>query len=116
MIKSYKVMLLPNDKQRTKLFAIAGACRFAYNWAIGREKENHEKGNKFINQFDLRKEFTKLKSQDDYKWLYQYSNDALKQSIKDACIAFDKFFKGLSDFPQFKKRIYAVSKESTTKY
>ena len=94
MIKSYKVMLLPNNKQRSKLFAISGACRFAYNWAIAKEKENYEQGNKFINPFDLRKEFTKLKSQEEFHWLYQYSNNALKQSIKDACKAFERFFKG----------------------
>ena len=104
MIKSYKVMLISNNKQNSKMFGIAGACRFAYNWAIAKEKENYEKGNKFLNNYDLRKEFTKLKTQEEYKWLYQYSNNALKQSIKDACIAYDKFFKGLSDYPQFKKR------------
>ena len=104
MIKSYKIMLLPNNKQKSKLFGIAGATRFAYNWAIAKEKENYNNGGKFINQFDLRKEFTKLKNQEDYKWLYNYSNDALKQSIKDACIAFDNFFKGLSDYPKFKSK------------
>lgn len=104
MIKSYKVMLLPNNKQNSKLFAIDGSCRFAYNWAIATEKENYNSGGKFINQFELRKKFTKLKQLEEFNWLYQCSNDALKQSIKDACIAFEKFFKGLSDYPQFKKR------------
>lgn len=104
MIKSYKVMLLPNNKQRSKFFAISGACRFAYNWVIATEKENYEQGNKFINPFDLRKEFTKLKQQEEFNWLYQYANNALKQSIRDACLAYDKFFKGLSDYPQFKKK------------
>ena len=97
-------MLLPNNKQNSKLFAIDGSCRFAYNWAIATEKENYNSGGKFINQFELRKKFTKLKQLEEFNWLYQCSNDALKQSIKDACIAFEKFFKGLSDYPQFKKR------------
>ena len=42
MIKSIKVMLLPNNVQRTRLFQHAGAARFMYNWALGREKENYE--------------------------------------------------------------------------
>ena len=33
-------MLCPNNKQKTKLFQYAGAARFAYNWALGREQEN----------------------------------------------------------------------------
>ena len=50
MVRSLKVMLVPNNVQRTKMFQYAGAARFAYNWALGREKENYEKGGKFIGQ------------------------------------------------------------------
>lgn len=31
MIKSIKVMLVPNNKQKTKLFQYANTARFAYN-------------------------------------------------------------------------------------
>lgn len=48
MIKSIKVRLNPNNKQLTKLFQYAGCARFAYNWAIMREQENYEQGNKFL--------------------------------------------------------------------
>ena len=48
MIKSIKVMLLPNNVQNTKMFQYAGAARFAYNWALSREKENYESGRKFL--------------------------------------------------------------------
>ena len=44
MVKAIKVMLIPNNVQKTKLFQYAGASRFAYNWALAREKENYEKG------------------------------------------------------------------------
>ena len=32
MVKAIKVMLIPNNVQKTKLFQYAGASRFAYNW------------------------------------------------------------------------------------
>ena len=35
-------MLIPNNKQNTKLFRYANTARFAYNWALGREKENYK--------------------------------------------------------------------------
>lgn len=44
MVKAIKVMLIPNNVQKTKLFQYAGASRFAYNWALAREIENYEKG------------------------------------------------------------------------
>ena len=54
-------MLIPNNKQNTKLFRYANTARFAYNWALGREKENYKNGGKFLSDSDLRKEFTQLK-------------------------------------------------------
>ena len=44
MVKAIKVMLIPNNVQKTKMFQYAGASRFAYNWALAREIENYEKG------------------------------------------------------------------------
>ena len=66
MIKAIKVMLLPNNVQKTKLHQYAGAARFAYNWALSREKENYEKGGKFLSDSELRKEFTKLRHTEAY--------------------------------------------------
>ena len=53
-ITSIKVMLGPNNKQRTKLFSYAGTARFAFNWALGRERENYENGGKFLSDYELR--------------------------------------------------------------
>ena len=108
MIKSIKVRLNPNNKQLTKLFQYAGCARFAYNWAISREEENHKQGNKFLSDNDLRKEFTQLKKLQEYKWLNEVSNNVTKQAIKDACSAYKNFFKGQSKFPKFKSRKHST--------
>ena len=108
MIKSIKVRLNPNNKQFTKLFQYAGCARFAYNWAIDREQENHRQGNKFLSDMDLRKEFTQLKKLQEFKWLNEVSNNVTKQAIKDACNAYKIFFKGQCKFPKFKSRKYST--------
>ena len=108
MIRSIKVRLNPNNKQLTKLFQYAGSARFAYNWAINREEENHKQGNKFLSDMDLRKEFTQLKKLKEYKWLNEISNNVTKQAIKDACNAYKGFFKGQSKFPKFKSRKHSI--------
>ena len=102
MIKTLKIKLKPNNKQQTKMFQFCGAKRFAYNWAIAKEKENYSNGGKFISDNELRKQFTQLKKQEEYKWLYSISNDITKQAIKDACMSYKRFFKGQSKFPKFK--------------
>lgn len=83
MIKTIKVMLIPNNKQITKLFQYAGTARFAFNWALAREQENYENGGKFISDNDLRKEFTILKHTYEYAWLNNISNNVMKQAIKE---------------------------------
>ena len=110
MVKAIKVMLVPNNVQNSKMFQYAGAARFAYNWALAREKENYEKGNKFISDSELRKEFTRLRNSDEYAWLQNVSNNVTKQAIKDACAAYKNFFKGLQKYPRFKSKKRSMPK------
>lgn len=104
MIKTLKVMLCLNNKQRTKLFECAGTARFAYNWALNYQQMNYDIGNDFLSDCDLRKTFTKLKRKDKFKWINDYSNNITKQAIKDACKAYKNFFKGLAKYPKFKSK------------
>ena len=103
-------MLIPNNVQKTKMFQYAGASRFAYNWALAREKENYEKGGRFIPDTELRKEFTRLRNSDEYAWLLNVSNNVTKQAIKDACSAYKNFFKGLQRYPRFKAKKKSMPK------
>ena len=103
-------MLIPNNKQKTKLFQYANTARFAYNWALGKEQKNYKNGGKFISDGDLRKEFTQLKKTNDYFWLNNVSNNVTKQAIKDACEAYRNFFEGYTKFPRFKSKKHSVPK------
>ena len=85
--------LLPNNKQRTKLFQFAGASRFAYNWALDRQMTNFREGHKLQSDYDLRKEFTLLRNSGEYPWLLDISNNVTKQAIKDLCRAYGNFFR-----------------------
>lgn len=97
-------MLIPNNKQITKLFQYAGTARFAYNWALNKEQENYKNGGKFISDNELRKEFTILKQTNEYGWLNHISNNVTKQAIKDACESYRRFFKGQNKFPKYKSK------------
>ena len=102
MILSYKTRLEPNNKQAQKFKQFAGAARYAYNWAIAKEKEAYELGNSFIGENELRRIFTRHK--EEAKWLYNISNNVTKQAIKDAATAFLNFFRGNTKFPKFKTK------------
>ena len=104
MIKTLRVMLIPNKKQAARLFQFAGTARFAFNWALEQEQKNYDAGGKFISDYELRKMFTTFKNESSNGWLYTISNNVCKQAIKDAVIAYQKFFKGLARHPNYKSR------------
>ena len=99
-MKTYKVKLKLNNKQKTRLFRNASVSRFAYNLTIELQEENYKKGNKFLSDSEIRKIITKRK-QNDLAWLYDYNCDIVKQAVKDACKAYKKFFNKKSKKPRF---------------
>ncbi len=103
-MKSFKVMLVPNKRQRTRLFQFAGSARFAYNWALKKEIDAYDAGEKFITPNDLRKEFTLLRNSAECAWLKTISNNVTKQAIRDLGRAYDRFFKNESERPRFKSK------------
>ena len=81
MIKSIRVQLLPNNKQKTKLFQFAGAARYAYNWALSKQMDNFREGRKIQTDSELRKEFTILRHSEGNEWLQDVSNNVTKQGF-----------------------------------
>ena len=104
MILSKKIRLFPNEDQEKLLIKSCNVARYIYNYTISKEEENYKEGKPFIKDNDIRKEITQLKKKEEYKWLNEVSNNVAKQSVKDACIAYKNFFKGLVDKPRFKKK------------
>lgn len=103
MILAKKVRLYPSQLQEQKLWQSVGTARFIYNWTLAKQEENYKNGGKFISDNELRKEITQLKKT-ELSWLKEVSNNVAKQSVKDACDSYKRFFKGLSDKPRFKSR------------
>ena len=86
------------------MFQSAGTARWAYNWVLAKQEENYKEGNKFIQDGILRKELTQLKRTEEFSWLWETNNNVPKQAIKDACNAYNRFFKKQANFPKFKSR------------
>lgn len=100
IIKGYKIRLLPTLEQETLIRKSIGVSRFIYNWWLDKQLNS----NKFISDNELRKELTKLKRTDSYHWLNEVGCNVIKQSAKDLCNAYKRFFNKLSSKPRFKKK------------
>jgi len=104
MILAKKIRIKPTVEQQQQLWNSVGTARFIYNWTLARQEENYKKGGKFISDNEIRKEITLMKKTEEYKWLYEVSNNVAKQAAKDACNAYKRFFKSESEKPRFKSR------------
>ena len=98
MIKSYKVRLIPNQKQEKLMWKHVNACRFVWNWGL----DFQNKLEKYMSGYSLKKELTKLKKTE--AWLGEVSSQSLAQSIIDLDSSYKRFFKKLSKRPKFKSK------------
>jgi len=102
MVRTHKIELVLNNKQRTHLGKTAGCNRFAYNWMLARHNENYKTGKK-STILDVKKEFNAFKK--SLEWMsevnaHAVANDANERLRK----AFDNFFAKRAKFPKFKKK------------
>lgn len=103
MILSKKVRLYPTEQQEELMLKTIGCSRFAYNWALNRAYELYKQGCKY-NINDIMKEFTKLKKEEEFKWLNEVSNTTMKEAMRNLDVAFKGFFKKKNKYPRFKSR------------
>ena len=103
MKKSLKIRLIPTEKQEVLMLKSIGCSRFAYNWALNRCNELYQQGVKY-NMSNIRKEFTQLKKQDEFKWLNEVSNTTMVESMRNLDKAFKSFFKKNGGYPKFKSK------------
>ena len=103
MIKSVKIRSLPNKEQAVLMFKSIGCSRFTCNWSLTRCNELYQQGVKY-NMSNIRKEFTQLKKQDEFKWLNEVSSTTMVESMRNLDSAFKRFFKGKEGYPKFKTK------------
>lgn len=104
-IKGFKIRLKPTKEQEILIKKSIGVSRFVYNWCLSVQST----ADKFIGDNELRKELTKLKKTEDYYWLAEVGSNVIKQSAKDLCNAYRKYFNHISNRPVFKKKGYSNS-------
>ncbi len=104
MLKAFKCRIYPNAEQEIIFAKHFGSCRFIYNFALAKKIELYQNQSKRISCFDLMKEITLLKKQEEYKWLNECIAQSLQQSLRHLDNAFTRFFREKKGFPRFHKK------------
>lgn len=100
--KAFRSKLRLNNKQSTLVAKHAGYSRWVWNWALALWSEAFSENLK-PNANKLKKLFTNhIKPQ--YKWMSELSSRVYQYTFINLGEAFNRFFKGLSKYPNFKKK------------
>ena len=106
MLKSFKTEINPTEEQKVKIRKTIGTCRYIYNFYLAHNKELHDNGEKFMSgkSFSVWLNNEYLPQNPDKLWIKEVSSKSVKHSIENGCVAFTRFFKHQSAFPNFKKK------------
>ena len=106
MLKSFKTEINPTEEQKVKIHKTIGTCRYIYNFYLAHNKELHDNGEKFMSgkSFSVWLNNEYLPQNPDKLWIKEVSSKSVKRSIENGCVAFTRFFKHQSAFPNFKKK------------
>jgi putative transposase len=102
--QAFKFELKPKAEQLLLLRRFAGCCRFVYNRALALQQANYKNGGKFIRYESMAKELTAWRHNSETLWLADAPVHPLQHALKNLERAYENFFEGRSEFPQFKKR------------
>ena len=106
MLRTFKTEIKPSKEQTVKIQKTIGVSRFVYNFYIAENKKMYEENKLFLSADDFSKYLNRdfIPNNNEYSWIKDVYSKSTKQSIRNAESAFKKFFKGLSRFPNFKKK------------
>ena len=105
MLRAIKIRLYPNATQATQINKLLGCYRVVYNQCLARKIKSYKENKITENQTTLGHFIHhELLKDDNFSWLREQNTKVLKQSIIDLLDAYNKFFKGLSNFPKFKSK------------
>ena len=106
LLKSFKTEINPTEEQKVKIRKTIGTCRYIYNFYLAHNKELHDNGEKFMSgkSFSVWLNNEYLPQNPDKLWIKEASSKSVKRSIENGCVAFIRFFKHQSAFPNFKKK------------
>ena len=102
MHKAFKFRLYPTNEQRVLIAKTIGCNRFVYNHFLNERKTAYEIYDATINYNGCSLMLTKLKK--EFEWLKEPDSTSLQSTLKDLDFAYQKFFKGKTEYPKFKSK------------
>jgi len=104
MHRGFRFRFYPNKEQELLLRKSLGSVRFVWNYFLDKRQTLWRQENKGMTYYDMAKELTQLKKEENYSWLKEVSITALRYGLYGLDETYKKFFKGNCGYPNFKKK------------
>lgn len=111
MLIAKKIRLRPTPEQEMLFRKSAGVSRWAYNYFLSENNRvyqeylaNGETGEKSISEGKVRKYINNVLKKTTHTWLSEIGSNVMKQAVKDANNALQRYFKGVSEKPCYKSK------------
>lgn len=111
MLITKKIRLKLTTEQEILFRKSAGVSRWTYNFFLSENERiykeyinNGKIGKKSISEGDVRKYINNVLKPTTHSWLKEVGSNVMKQGVKDASLALQRYFKGLSGKPKFKSK------------
>ena len=105
-LRAVKVRLYPTPEQEVAFAKIAGCCRLVYNLGLEQRRDHWQRHRavtgKSISWFSQKRELPLLK--DEFGFLREVPADCLQNALANLQTAYDRFFKGVADYPKPRRR------------
>ncbi|WP_297633008.1 transposase [uncultured Clostridium sp.] len=104
MLTGIKIKLNPTEEQEILFWKSAGVARWSYNYFLAESNNYYNENKKSLKESDVRKHINNVLKKTTHTWLKEVGSNVMKQGVKDANLARDRWFKGLGNKPKFKSR------------
>ena len=104
MVKGVKFRLYPNKEQQNLINRTFGCCRLIYNKALELRKTTYKQTGKGASYSKTAGLIPELSRTDGYSFLKEVSSVAMQQSLRDLDTAYQRFFKHLGSYPNYKRK------------
>ena len=98
--KTYKFHIFPTKEQEVLLNQHFGHSRWVYNHFLNERKEQYQSDKKSDNYYKQAATLTKLKKEENTKWLKEVNSQTLQFALRSLDTAFLNFFRGNAQFPK----------------
>lgn len=111
MLVSRKIRLKPTSEQEILFRKSVGVARWAYNFFLSENERvyqqylsNNKTGESYISEGDVRKYINNVLKKTTHTWLCDVGSNVVKQAVRDANNARNRYIKGIAGKPRYKSK------------